>query len=241
MIVKRLAICILLILFNFNASSQGFDVTAEAILNRKFHPYLEHNAEYLKNLRIYNQHQKSIDSCYVLLEKSSLTIRNAVKKLNYQNRKRVLAIIEAAKNERSGDIYSGFKTFDDPTMNTIKATIRVATIYECEIIILKSRLRKKNIEAWATDLAGVINAYYYPEFVRYELNHELKTYQELLPIEQNIDKVLKRYQQNTSLPIEQDTENFDKLLYLWEVNIRLLRDTDERYELLSYLREMLRN
>lgn len=232
-------LCVFSLVLCSSAFSQGLNLSANDILSKRFHNYLEHNFEYLQQIRLYEQNQKTIDSCYQLLDKSALTIRNAVKKFKYPVRKKILAIIEAAKNDKSGDIYDGFKTFDDPTMNRIKATIRVPTLYECEIAILKARLRKKKIEAWANELAFIINDYYYPEFVRYELNQKLETYQQLLPIEQNIDKVLVQYRQNPVLPIEQNFDAFKQLVYLWEINARMLRDTDERFELLNYLKTEL--
>ncbi len=228
------AICL-----SFYANGQNFSIAGKDILEEKFAEYMQTAPEYETQLRIYRQCQKTIDSCYLRLEKSSLTIRNATQSLSYPVRKKVLEIIEDAKNDRSGDIYEGFKTFDDATMGKIKATIRVATLYECEITILKARLRRKKVEQWADQMASLINEYYYVEFMRYELDKTLETYQQLLPLEQNIDEVTSFFGQNGYLPIEKDQPSYEKLLYLWEINMQILRKTDQRQQTFRYLKESI--
>ncbi len=219
--------------------AQGFRVNADAMLRGEFENYLAHNQEYRQHLQQYAQGQKTIDSCYVMLEKSALTIRNATQKLPYDVRRQVLQIIENAKNDRSGDIYEGFKQFDDPTMNSIKAIIRVPTIYECEIAILKARMRRKKSEEWATALSQLIEQYYYPEFMRGELNYKLATYQTLLPFEQHIDHLLGMFTQTGDLHITENYDALKQLLNAWEMNAHLLRNSDERQELRNFLKESL--
>jgi hypothetical protein len=212
------------------------EVTARGILLGAYEEYLKDNPEYRSMRQVHDQSQITIDSCHRLLEKSALTIRNS--SFSRSQKKRVLAVIEAAKNDVSGDIYGQFKYFDDPFMNRVKKTIRVPTLYECEIAILKAKGRIKKAEKWSELMALMINKYYLPEFQRYELIRKASTYYEMLGLEMTIDSLTELFQQNASLPNRADTFYKD-VLFRWSLNRPLLRQNDLRESLYQYMERQL--
>lgn len=239
---QKMQQCVLFLMFFFlpiTVFSQPKVVKGSEIIAQKYAHYLQYNTEYDEKMSAYAESQQILEDCDKILARSALTIQNVGSRLEYPVRKKVLAIIEAAKNDISGDIYEGFKTFDDATMAKIKSIIRVANIYECEIAILKARLRLRHVEKWADGLAAVINQYYYPEFVGFALNNRLETYQKLLPLEQNIRQLLAVYEEAPTLVLRQNPDSLKKLVHYWALNKPLLRKTDQRKELYRFLQQKL--
>ncbi len=216
-------------------AQQAATVTGTGILQGAFHRYMEVNNEYRQLMDRYEKSQKTIDSCYAVLEVFNRMARGSA--LPGPERKGLVEFIEKAKNDESGDLHKHLLQFPKASVERMARVVPFKPVYECEFAILLNRKRRADTEAWAQEMAGLANGYYSDEFFNYSFSHSLAVYRKCLPLEHRIDSLVQVFEENKGA-LPGSFAGYKDLVFQWRMNRKHLRASPARNSLWAYLEQI---
>jgi hypothetical protein len=224
--MKRCFLIYMLSLLCFSAMGHSSEITPTAILSGKYAKELfPEDFDYTRHIYSYTQAlQLRRDSYHKLDSLASLEILSLWPEDEQQRFKRIISL---ARNDLSGDVYAHIKELGAEYAFTLNKVTTLNDIYVLERSILGANNDIYAAKAWAAKVAAIAQ-YFYTDFINGQLRKDFFYYSSILYVEQEIQQVKQKFNNNIGFLLLDNEEKARNLLSQWKKKEKEIKHTPER-------------